>query len=59
MIGSPFVLAKFWYQPPSLVEFLNQTVENRASLDITRANYIFGLYKESFESLTTFINRQD
>lgn len=44
-----------WYSPPSLIELVNQLNEGEFN-DITKANFILGLYRESFDVLTSFIN---
>lgn len=49
---------KFWHKPASMIEFINQ-VENKESLDINRANFIFGLYKESFTDIVMFMKDQE
>ncbi|MEP0826137.1 MAG: hypothetical protein HRF40_11690, partial [Nitrososphaera sp.] len=48
----------FGYLPPDVIEFTNQVIEHSQSLDIHKANYIFGLYKDAFRSLAEFVKDQ-
>ncbi len=48
----------FGYLPPDVIEFTNQVIEHKQSLDIHKANYIFGLYKDAFRSLADFVKEQ-
>ncbi|TAK15912.1 MAG: hypothetical protein EPO37_09455 [Nitrosarchaeum sp.] len=47
----------FWHNPSPLIEFVNY-LENSPDVDMKRANFIFGIYKEAFTELVVFLKNQ-
>jgi hypothetical protein len=56
------IIAEFWKEhwnrPAPIIEFINHAIDANENIDVNRAFFIFGIYKEAFSAITSLLLTQ-